>query len=60
MINLTTQELSLIAENRNIKDYKKMSREHLLRTFEESEHFIKNLSQNRHERIAKTQNLSQK
>ena len=44
MINLTTQELRLIAEKRNIKDYKKMSREELLRTFEESERFIKNLS----------------
>ena len=59
MINLTTHELRLIAEKRNIKDYKKMSREELLRTFEESERFIKNLSQNGSERIAKIQNLSQ-
>ena len=59
MINLTTHELRLIAEKWNLKDYKKMSREELLRTFEESEPFIKNLSQNRHGRIAKIQNLSQ-
>ena len=37
-----------------------MSREELLRTFEESEHFIKNLSQNWHKWISKVQNLSQK
>ena len=36
-----------------------MSREELLRTFDESERFIKNLSQNGHEQIAKIQNLSQ-
>ena len=59
MVNLTTHKLRLIAEKRNIKDYKKMSREELLRTFEESERFIKNLSQNGQERIAKIQNLSQ-
>ena len=59
MTNLATHELRLIAEKRKIKDYKKMSREELLRTFEESEPFIKNLSQNRHGRIAKIQNLSQ-
>ena len=59
MVNLTTHELRLIAEKRNIKDYKKMSREELLRTFDESERFIKNLSKNGHERIAKIQNLSQ-
>ena len=39
MVNLTIHELRLIAEKRNIKDYKKMSREELLRTFDESEHF---------------------
>ena len=59
MVNLTTHKLRLIAEKRNIKDYKKMSREGLLRTFEESERFIKKLSQNGQERIAKIQNLSQ-
>ena len=59
MVNLTRPELSLITEKRNIKDYKKMSSEELLRNFDESEHFIKNLSQNGHERIAKIQNLSQ-
>ena len=36
-----------------------MSREELLRNFDEFEWFIKNLSQNGHERIAKIQNLSQ-
>ena len=46
MKNLTTHELRLIAEKRNIKDYKKMSRQYLLRTFEELERFIENLSQN--------------
>ena len=59
MVNLTTHKLRLITEKRNIKKYKKMSREELLRTFAESERFIKNLSQNGHERIAKIQNLSQ-
>ena len=58
MINLTTYELRLIAEKRNIKDYKKISREELLRTFNESKHFLKNLSQNGPERITKIQNLS--
>ena len=36
-----------------------MSREELLRTFEEWEPFIKNLSQNGNEQITKIQNLSQ-
>ena len=36
-----------------------MSREELLKNFDESELFIKNLSQNGHEQIAKIQNLSQ-
>ena len=40
MVNLTTHELRLITKKRNIKDYKKMSREELLRTFDESEHFL--------------------
>ena len=59
MTNLATHELRLIAEKRKIKDYKKMSREELLRTFEESECVIKNLSQNGHKQISKIQNLSQ-
>ena len=46
MVNVTTHELKLVAEKRNIKDYKKMSREELLRTFDESERFLKNLLQN--------------
>ena len=41
MVNLTTCELRLIAEKRNIKDYQKMPREELLRTFDESERFLK-------------------
>ena len=59
MVNLTTHELRLITEKRNIKDYKKISREELLRTFDESELFLNNLSQNGLEQIAKIQNLSQ-
>ena len=59
MVNLTIHKLSLIVEKRNIKDYKKMSREELLRTFNKSEHFLKNLSQNGPEQIAKIHNLSQ-
>ena len=59
MVNLTTYELKLIAEIRNIKDYNKMSREELLRTFNESDCFLKNLSQNWLEQIAKIQNFSQ-
>ena len=59
MVNLTTHKLKLIAEKRNIKDYKKMSREELLKTFDDSEGFIKNLSKNGHQRIVKIQNLSQ-
>ena len=46
MASFSTYELKLIAEKRNIKSYKKMSREDLLRTFNESERFIENLSQN--------------
>ena len=36
-----------------------MSREELLRTFDESERFLENLSQNGSKQIAKIQNLSQ-
>ena len=35
MIKLTAHKLRLITEKRNIKHYKKMSREELLRTFDE-------------------------
>ena len=59
MVNLTAYELRLIAKKRNVKDYKKMSREELLRTFDESGRFLKHLSQNGPEQIAKIQNLSQ-
>ena len=59
MVNLTTHELRLIADKRNIKDYKKVSRGELLTTFDESECFLKKLSQNGPELIVKIQNLSQ-
>ena len=59
IVNLTTHELKLIAKKRNIQDHKKISREELLRTFDESEHFFKNLSQNGSKQIAKIENLSQ-
>ena len=59
MEKITTYELRFITEKRGIKDYKKMSREELLRTFNESVRFIENLSQNGHERMVKIQNLSQ-
>ena len=59
MVNVTTHQLRLTPKKRNIKDYNKMSREELLKTFDESEWFLKNLSQNRPEQIAKIQNLSQ-
>ena len=59
MVNLTTYELRLIAGKRGIKNYQNMSREKLLSTLDESEHILKNLSQNGLKRIAKMQNLSQ-
>ena len=59
MVNLSTHELRLITEKRGIKNYKKMSREKLLSTFDELESIFKNISQNGLERIAKMQNLSQ-
>ena len=59
MENLTTYELRFIAEKRGTKDYKKMSREELLRTFNESEHFIESLLQNGHKQMTKIQTLSQ-
>ena len=59
MVNLTAHELRLIAKTRRIKNYKKMWREKLLSTFDESESIFKNLSQNGSKRIAKMQNLSQ-
>ena len=58
MVNLTTQELWLIAGRRGIKNYKNMSREKLLSTLDESERNFKNIPQNGLERIAKMQNLS--
>ena len=59
MVNLTTHELRLIARKRGIKNYKNMSREKLLHTLDELESIFKNITQNKLERIAKMQNLSQ-
>ena len=59
MVNLTTHELRLIARKRGIKNYKNMSREKLLRTLDKLESIFKNITQNKLERIAKMQNLSQ-
>ena len=59
MVNLTTNELRLIAKKRGIKNYQNMSREKLLSTLDESECIFENLLQNRLERIAKMQNLLQ-
>ena len=51
MVNLTTYEL--IAEKRDIKYYKNMSREKLLNTLNESEHNFNTLSEKGLKRIAK-------
>ena len=59
MVNLTTYKLSLITEKRDIKNYKSMSRETLLGTFDKLEHNLKKISQNVHEQIAEMQNLLQ-
>ena len=59
MVNLTTHKLRLITGKRGINNYQNMSREKLLSTLDESEHILKNLSQNGLKRIAKMQNLSQ-
>ena len=52
-------ELRLIAGRRSIKNYRNMSREKLLSTFDESERNFKNISQNGLEQITKMKNLSQ-
>ena len=52
-------ELRLIAGRRSIKNYRNMSREKLLSTFDESECNFKNISQNGLEQITKMKNLSQ-
>ena len=59
MVNLTIHELRLIAGKRGINNYKKMSRERLLSTLNESECIFENISQNGLEQTAKMQNLSQ-
>ena len=59
MVNLTIHELRLIAGKRGINNYKKMSRERLLSTLNESECIFGNMSQNGLEQTAKMQNLSQ-
>ena len=46
MVYLTTDELRETTKKRGIRDYEKMPRGELLRTFDESECFIKNLLQN--------------
>ena len=57
MLNLITHELRLIERKRDIKNYQNMSREKLLSTLDESEHTLKDLSQNGLKQIAKMQNL---
>ena len=59
IVNFTTDELKLIAEQRGIKNYQNMSRKKLLSTLDKSERNFKNISLNGLERIAKMQNLSQ-
>ena len=59
MVNLTTHELRLMAEERGIKNYQNMSREKSLSTLDESECKFKNLSQNGLKQIAIMQNLLQ-
>ena len=59
MVNLTTHELRLIKRKKSIKDNKNMSRENLLSIIDVLKSIFKNTSQNRLERIAKMQNLSQ-
>ena len=39
MMNLSLDELKLIAKSRGIKDYKSMSEERLLNTFDEEKNF---------------------
>ena len=59
MINLTTQELRLIAGKRDVKNYQNISTEKLLSTLDVLELIFKDLSQNGLTQIAKMQNLSQ-
>ena len=58
MVNFTTDELKLIAEKRNIKNYQNMSRIKLLSRPNKSECNFKNISLKGLDRIAKMQNLS--
>ena len=58
MIKLTKYELKLIAGNRGIKNCQNMSNEKLLDAVLKYDRIIKNLSQNRLEKIAGMQNLS--
>ena len=59
MVNLTTQELRLIAGKRDIKNYQNISTEKLLSTLDVLELIFKDLSQNGLTQIAKMQNLPQ-
>ena len=59
MVNLTTYKLRLITEKRGIENYKSISTEKVLNTFDEVDHNLQNISQNGHGQIAKMQNLSE-
>ena len=58
MVNLSEYELRLIAKNRGIKNYKNMTREKLLSTFDEIEHNLNTISERGLNQITKMQNLS--
>ena len=59
MVNLTTYELRLIAGKTGIKNYKNMSRENLLDTFDELEHNFNALSEKGLNKVAQIQNILQ-
>ena len=58
MVNLSKYELRLIAKNRGIKNYKNMTREKLLSTFDQIERNLNTISERRLNQITKMQNLS--
>ena len=53
MVNLALNKPSLIAERRNIKNYRNMSREKLLSTLDKAGYNFETISQNKLEQIAK-------
>ena len=57
MVNLSEYELSLIAKNRGIKNYKNVTREKLSSALDEIEHNLNTISERRLNQIAKLQNL---